>query len=76
MNNPISRYLHRKEILRTTPFVIESDGKGYYIENGKKISKKDFEQKHDITVVPRVSVKGENPAAVNRWMNNNINFEA
>ena len=72
--NPIQRYVHRKEIIHNTPFVIESDGQGYYIDGKKKVPKKLFEQQHNIAVVPRVNLKGQNPAACNRWMNNDINL--
>jgi len=71
---PIQRYVHRKMLLLTTSFIIDKYGNGYYRTEDGLVPRKEFEKKHDVSVIPRVNFKGENPAVCQRWMNNDMTF--
>lgn len=73
--NPIKRYLQRKAIINNTRFIIDSTGEGYYILDGKRIPKKEFEAQHNIGVFPRANIKGKSASSANRWMNSDIDFD-
>lgn len=46
----IKTYIERVEILTYTPFFIASTGDGYYVEDGVRYTRKEFNKKYPLPV--------------------------
>lgn len=65
---PVRDYLLKKQVLFTTPYVIQPDGTEGYKTDAGIIERSEFEKPFDISGLSRLNPKGENCDTTKRWM--------
>lgn len=62
----VSEYIKRKEKRLYSTFIVNSEGR-FYVDEGKLVPQKEFENKYTLPLIVRDSVKGDNPDASKAW---------